>query len=100
MLKELQGRRIAILAADGVERVELEEPRAAVEKAGGAVEVLSIKAGEIQARNHDLEPAGSIAVDRTVGEVEAGEGKTLRFFDTNTGDGFVTTGLGQLRDVP
>ena len=69
MLKELQGRRIAILAADGVERVELEEPRAAVEEAGGAVEVLSIKAGEIQARNHDLEPAGSIAVDRTVGEV-------------------------------
>lgn len=69
VLKELQGRRIAILAADGVERVELEEPRAAVEEAGGAVEVLSIKAGEIQARNHDLEPAGSIAVDRTVGEV-------------------------------
>ena len=69
MLKELEGRRIAILAADGVERVELAEPRAAVEEAGGSVEVLSVKAGEIQARNHDLEPAGSIAVDRTVGDV-------------------------------
>lgn len=69
VLKELQGRRIAILAADGVERVELDQPRAAVEEAGGHVEVLSVKAGEIQARNHDLEPAGSIAVDRTVDQV-------------------------------
>ncbi|MHA7662056.1 DJ-1/PfpI family protein [Mycolicibacterium sp. HS_4_1] len=33
VLKELEGRRIAILAADGVERVELDEPRAAVEDA-------------------------------------------------------------------
>ncbi|GAA2419690.1 type 1 glutamine amidotransferase domain-containing protein [Mycolicibacterium llatzerense] len=69
MLKELRCRRIAILAADGVERAELEQPRAAVEEAGGCVEVLSVTAGEIQARNHDLEPAGNIAVDRTVSEV-------------------------------
>lgn len=70
MSKELQGRRIGILAADGVERIELEQPRTAVENAGGRVELLSIKSGEIQARDHDLEPAGSFPVDRTVGEVK------------------------------
>jgi putative intracellular protease/amidase len=42
MPNELQNRTIAILAADGVEKVELEEPRAAVEGAGGRVEVLSL----------------------------------------------------------
>lgn len=68
MPSELQGRLVGILAADGVERVELEQPRAAVESAGGRVELLSLAGGEIQARNHDLEPAGSFSVDRTVAE--------------------------------
>ena len=68
MPNELQNRTIAILAADGVEKVELEEPRASVEGAGGRVEVLSLKTGEIDARSHDLEPAGTIPVDRAVGE--------------------------------
>lgn len=66
MSNELEGRKIAILAADGVEKVELEQPRAALNKAGATVELLSLEAGEIQARNHDLEPAGTFAVDRTV----------------------------------
>jgi protease I len=70
MPKELQGRRIGILAADGVERIELEQPRTAVENAGGRVELLSLKSGEIQARDHDLEPAGSFSVDRTLAEVK------------------------------
>ena len=34
MAAELRGRRIAILAAEGVEQVELEEPRKAVQEAG------------------------------------------------------------------
>jgi protease I len=66
---ELQGRNIAFLAADGVEKVELEQPRAAVEDAGGRVELLSLKTGEIAARDHDLEPAGTFAVDRAVSDV-------------------------------
>lgn len=66
MPNELQGRKIAILAADGVEKVELEKPRAAVTDAGGRAELLSIQPGEIQARNHDLEPAGTFPVDGTV----------------------------------
>lgn len=68
MPNELQGRRIAFLATDGVEKVELERPRAAVQDAGGHVELLSVETGEIDARNHDLEPAGTITVDRAVGD--------------------------------
>jgi protease I len=73
MPNELQGRRIAFLATDGVERVELERPRAAVQDAGGQVELLSVQTGEIQARDHDLEPAGTFAVDRAVAEAAVEE---------------------------
>lgn len=73
MSNELQGLKIAILAADGVEKVELEQPRSALEEAGAKVEVLSLKPGEIQARNHDLEPAGSFAVDRAVSDASVGD---------------------------
>jgi protease I len=67
MAGELNGQRVAILAADGVERVELEQPREALENAGAQIELLSINSGSIAARNNDLEDAGSFDVDRTVG---------------------------------
>jgi protease I len=73
MPNELQGKRIAILAADGVEKVELEQPRVAVQQAGARTEVLSLKPGEIQARDHDLEPAGRFAVDRAVADASVDE---------------------------
>ena len=66
MTGELDGRRVAVLAADGVERVELENPRQALQEAGARITVLSLKAGEIQARDHDLEDAGTFAVDELV----------------------------------
>jgi putative intracellular protease/amidase len=53
MADQLSGKKVAILAADGVERVELEQPRAAVADAGAEVELVSIHDGEIQARDHD-----------------------------------------------
>ena len=70
---ELNGRRVAILAADGVERVELERPRQALEDAGARTDVISIESGEILARDHDLEDAGSFGVDRLVGAASPGE---------------------------
>lgn len=73
MSTQLQGKRVAILAADGVEKVELERPRVALQEAGARVEVVSLKPGQIQARDHDLEPAGSFGVDRVVSEVSVGE---------------------------
>jgi protease I len=69
MAGDLNGRRVAILAADGVERVELEQPRRALDEAGARTVVLSIHDGEIQARNNDLEDAGTFGVDQLVGAV-------------------------------
>jgi protease I len=73
MSNPLQGKKIAILAADGVEKIELEKPRAVLGGEGAQVEVISLKTGEIQARNHDLEPAGTIEVDRTVADASVDE---------------------------
>ena len=68
MAGELNGKKVAILAADGVEEAEYVKPREAVEEAGASVELLSLEAGEIQAMNHDLEPASKLHVDRAVSE--------------------------------
>jgi protease I len=70
---QLQGKRIAFLAADGVEKVEYEQPRSALEDSGAQTELLSLKTGEIEARNHDLEPAGTFPVDRAVSDVSVDE---------------------------
>jgi protease I len=64
----LQGRNVAILAADGVERIELEQPRDAVQQEGAYTVLLSLKSGEIQAMNHDVEAAGTFGVDRMVSD--------------------------------
>ncbi len=73
MSDQLKGRTIAILAADGVEQSELEEPRRAVEAAGARTELLSIEGGEIQAMRGDIHPADTFAVDRPVSQASAGE---------------------------
>ena len=68
MANELNGSVVAILAADGVERVELEEPCGALLAAGARTELLSLHGGTIDARQSDLEPAGRLAVDGLVSE--------------------------------
>ena len=73
MANELQGRKIAILAEDGVEQVELVEPRQAVEEAGAQVELLSTSTGEIQAVNGEINPADTFQVDRAVSEASVDE---------------------------
>jgi protease I len=67
MAGRLDGRKIAILATDGVEQVELTEPRKALEDAGAATELLSLDEGEIQAFNH-LDHGDRLPVDRKVSE--------------------------------
>ena len=66
--KQLEGKKVAILAADMFERVELEEPRKALEDAGAETEVVSIHDGKIKGFDH-FDPAKEIAVDKTVEEV-------------------------------
>jgi protease I len=68
MGSELQGKTIAILATDGVERVELEQPLGAFYGAGARSDLLSIHPGEIQARQFDMVSAGTFPVDRQVSD--------------------------------
>ena len=68
MAQALEGQTVAILATDGVERIELEEPRGALRGAGARTEVLSLHDGEIQARQMDIVSAGSIPVDKLVAD--------------------------------
>jgi protease I len=70
---DLQGKKVAILAADGVERVELEQPRGALHGAGATTELLSIHPGEIQARQFDLRDAGTFPVDTIVSDAAAAD---------------------------
>lgn len=72
MANELQGKRIAFLATDGVEQVELTELRQALEQAGAQVELLSLEPGEIQGVNH-LDKGDTFLVDRVVSEASASE---------------------------
>jgi protease I len=67
---ELQGRRIAFLATDMVEQVELTEPWKAVKEAGGQPELISLEEGEIQGFNH-YDEADTFPVDKTVEEARA-----------------------------
>ena len=68
MADELNGKTIAILAADGVEQVELVRPREAVEQAGARAELLSLETGEIQATEHDINKADTFPVDKAVSD--------------------------------
>jgi deglycase len=64
---KLQGKRVAFLATDMVEQVELTEPWKAVEDEGAEVELISLEEGEIQGFNH-YDKAETFKVDRTVEE--------------------------------
>ena len=52
MPKQLNGKRIAILATDGVEQVEMTEPRKALDAAGAKTELVSPAKGKLQAWKH------------------------------------------------
>ncbi|MDN5747884.1 MAG: type 1 glutamine amidotransferase [Pseudonocardia sp.] len=73
MAGRLDGKRIAILATDGVEQVELTGPRDAVTAEGARTELVSISDGRIQAMNGDIEPADTFAVDRTAAQASASD---------------------------
>jgi protease I len=68
MADNLNSKKIAIIATDGVEQVELVKPREAVEKAGGEAELLSLETGQIQAMNSDINPADKFDVDKAIGD--------------------------------
>jgi protease I len=69
MARELAGRRIAILATDGVEEVEYTAPRDAVRLAGGQTDTVSVQSGQIQAMQH-LDKGGRYPVDILVEDAD------------------------------
>ncbi len=76
MSNELEGHRVAILAADGVGQAELTEPRRALEQAGAEIDLVSPAAERIQAFN-GLDRAETFRVDRAVAAAGAGDHDAL-----------------------
>jgi protease I len=72
MAAELKGKKIAFLAADMFEEVELAEPWKALEQAGAELDLVSLKDGEVQGFNH-YDKAGSFKVDKSVEEASAND---------------------------
>jgi protease I len=67
---QLQGKKVAFLATDGVEQIEYTEPRKAIEHAGAQAQLVSLKSGEIQGFNH-LDKGDRFPVDVAVSAASA-----------------------------
>jgi protease I len=65
----LDGKRVAFLAADGVELTTLTEPRRALEAAGARVDLVAPRRGEVWAMDH-LERSGTVPVDFPLADAE------------------------------
>ena len=62
-MENLQGKKVAILVADGFEQVELTEPRKALDQAGAKTEIVSPASGKVKGWNH-TEWGDEMPVDR------------------------------------
>ena len=71
-MSTLSNKKIAVLAADGYEQSELEQPVEALKIAGATVEIVSLKSGEIKAMK-DHEWSNSVKVDRTVSDAKVSD---------------------------
>ena len=72
MANELNGKRVAILVANGFEQVELTEPKKALEAAGATTTLISIEGGTVRGFNND-DPADSFPVQKTIDSVSAND---------------------------
>jgi protease I len=72
MRKSLKQRRVAVLAADGFEQVELTVPVSALKKAGAIVDIVSLHGGRIRGL-HTHQPAGHVRVTTTLEDVRPGD---------------------------
>ena len=70
--KKLANMRVAVLASDGFEQVELEKPRKALEEAGAKTVVIAPKAGKIQGFDHH-EKGDKVDVDMTLDKADPDE---------------------------
>lgn len=70
MENKLNGKRVAILVANGFEQVEYTEPKKALEKAGAEVHTISLKEGQVKGWQHD-HWGDEFPVDKKVSDVKA-----------------------------
>ncbi|WP_423823080.1 type 1 glutamine amidotransferase domain-containing protein [Salinisphaera sp. SPP-AMP-43] len=73
MADELKGKKIAFLVADGFEQIELTRPWKDIQNAGAEVELVSLKSGEVQGMNGDINKADTFKVDKTVDDVSSSD---------------------------
>src|SRR5438552_10770187 len=72
MAGKLDGKKVAILVADGFEQVEMTKPREALDAAGAETKIVSLKSGKIQGMNH-MEKGDKFDVDLTLDEARPEE---------------------------
>jgi protease I len=69
-MQDLSGKRVAFLATDGVEQVELERPLEAAKQAGADCTLISLRAGPFQGFNH-LDKGSTFVADMAVKDASA-----------------------------
>ena len=72
MARKLDGKKVAILVADGFEQVEMTKPREALDEAGAQTKIVSLKSGKIQGMNH-MDKGDKFDVDLTVSDARPEE---------------------------
>src|SRR3954470_16567002 len=70
MARKLQGMRVAVIAADGFEQVEVTSPVRALQRQGAVTEIISLRPGNIKGMNL-LWPGRKMHVDRTIFTADA-----------------------------
>lgn len=68
-MTHLSGKKVAIMATDYFEEIELTSPRDALENAGATVEIIAPHAGEIKSLNH-IRPGNPVTVDKTIDDAD------------------------------
>jgi len=71
-MDKLDGKKVAILVADGFEQVEMTKPRQALDDAGAETKIISLKRGKVQGMNH-MEKGDKFDVDLTLDEARPEE---------------------------
>ena len=72
MAGKLDGKKVAILVADGFEQVEMTKPREALDDAGAETKIVSLKTGKIQGMNH-MEKGDKFDVDLSLNDARPEE---------------------------
>jgi protease I len=71
-MAKLDGKKVAILVADGFEQVEMTKPRAALQEAGAQTTIVSVKSGQIYGMHHEKK-GDTFDVDMTLDEARPEE---------------------------